>query len=103
MEALRLISLISDILLMVIGVYLIATVARVYSLYQILGVSRTVMTPFLLVGALFALLGATELLEVFAIELGPPIHSVIMLLTAILFLYGLRDYHKMLKKTKEKT
>jgi len=59
------------------------------------------MTPFLIVGVLFAFGGISEFLAFFAIEIGLPFHSVIMSLVAILFLYGLREYQKMLVKAEE--
>lgn len=96
----ELISLVSDILLVFLGIYIIVVVTRVYSLYQSLGFSRTSMTPFLLVGAVFAFFGVTRHLEVF-VEVGRIVHSLTMLLAAVFLLFGLRNCHKMLMKAEE--
>ncbi len=101
MGLLEITSLVSNTLLVFIGIYIAFVVARVYSLYRTLGFSRTVITPFLLVGAGFALLGITELLEISAGELGSVLHSWTSLGTSVFLLYGLRTYHKMLMKAEE--
>ncbi len=92
------VSLVSDIFLVSLGVYVIAVILKVYSLYRTLGFSRTIITPFLLVGAAFAFSGVTELLGVFVGEIGSIAHSLTMLATAVFLVFGLSSYHKMLMK-----
>jgi len=94
--------LVSTGVLLLLGVYLIILISRVYSLYRSIGFSKTTITPFLLMGVLFAFAGVTELLEVFEEDVGHTVHSLIMLSTAALLAYGLRGYHKMLTKAEEK-
>lgn len=77
------------------------TVTRIHSIYRFLGLSKTVVTPFLLVGGLFYFLGITDLLEIFSQEFGSLIHSLAMLFVAILLVYGLQYYHETLKKLEE--
>jgi hypothetical protein len=101
LEPLEAISSVSDILLTLIGIYLIIVIARVYSLYRSLGFSRTVITPFLLAGAIFTFAGVTELLEVFIGEVGSVVHSLNMLVAAVFLTFGLRSYHRMLMRAEE--
>lgn len=94
-------SLVSNVILVFIGIYIVIVITKVYSLYRSLGFSRTVITPFLLVGVVFAFSGVTELLEIFVVEVGSVVHSLIMLVTAVFLMYGLSSYHKMLMKAEE--
>ena len=94
-------TLVSNLLTVCLGVFIFIVVARVYSLYRSLGFSRTIITPFLLVGFMFTLCGVTQLLEVFVGELGFLIHSLVMLISAVYLLCGLKNYHNMLMKAEE--
>ncbi len=84
-----------------IGIYIVIVITKIYSLYRSLGFSRTVITPFLLVGVVFAFSGVTELLEGFIVEVGSVVLSLVMLVTAAFLMYGLSSYHKMLMKAEE--
>ena len=96
MNVINLISLVSNILLVFMGVYIVIVIRRVYSLYRSLGFFKTVVTPFLLVGVMFAVCGITQLLEIFCGELGFVIHSLVMMVAAVFLLCGFCNYHKML-------
>lgn len=102
MEFLTIMSLVLNTLLVFLGVYIVIVISRVYSLYRSLGFSKTVVTPFLLVGFMFALCGITQLLEICGGEWGLLIHSLTMLVAAVFLLCGLCKYHKMLMKAEEK-
>lgn len=102
MESLpEVVTLVSATLMIILGTYLIIIIVRVYSLYRALGFSRTVLTPFPIVEALFAFVGISELLETVIGESGRVVHSLFMLVTVVFLLLGLHSYHEMLMKAEE--
>jgi len=88
-----------NVILTLVGVLGIILIARVYGLYRTLKVHRSIMSPMLLAGIFFALMGVTELLEAYLGEWGGVIHDIAMVLGGATFVYGLYGYHQMLRKT----
>lgn len=89
------------VLLFVVGVIVTIFILRVYSLYRIMQINRTVMTPMLFVGLFIALQGVTELIESYIGEIGQIAHAASMFLGAVFFLYGIYSYHQMLKRASQ--
>jgi hypothetical protein len=83
---------------MVVGALVVIMILRVYGLYRIMKINRSVMTPMLLVGLFIALSGITELTEDYLGEFGVGAHSIAMLLTGVSFAYGIYSYHQMLNR-----
>lgn len=92
------VNLILSVLLSILGAIAIVLILMVYDLYQTLKINRSVMTPMLFTGVFTALSGMSELFEAYLGEMGVTVHGVFMLLAAISFVYGIYEYHKMLKR-----
>lgn len=99
MEILDLAKTIMHVLLVFIGVLTVILIARIYKLYMIMKIHKTVMSPMLVAGIFIALMGVTELIEPYIKEVGHVVHALTMLLTAVSFTYGIYSYYKMLQKT----
>jgi len=99
LEILKLIELTLDAFLLIIGVGVIVLILKVYKLYQVMKIHKTVMSPMLLAGVFTALSGITEIIAPSLGELGHTIHTVSMFLAALFLIYGVYGYHQMLNKT----
>lgn len=97
-EVIELTSLLSHAILTFLGVLIVILILRVYSLYRIMKINRSVMTPMLFAGFFIAISGITELTRPIFGEFGHIIHTIAMLLAAAFFAYGVYGYHQMLGK-----
>ena len=90
--------LLFHLLVTVVGVFVAIVILRVYELYRIMKINRSVMTPMLFAGIFTALAGITELTAHYTGEVGEVVHAISMLLMAIFFAYGIYGYQQMLKR-----
>lgn len=97
-EVIELLSLIFDVILTFFGVLIVILILKVYDLYRIMKINRSVMTPMLFAGLFTAVSGITELVPPISSELGHMVHTISMLLGAAFFAYGIYGYHQMLGK-----
>jgi len=82
----------------VMGILIVAIILKVYNLYQVMKINRSVMTPMLFAGFFIALAELTELIASHFAETGEVVHTVAMFLAAVFFVYGIYGYHQMLNK-----
>jgi hypothetical protein len=98
-EVIASIELIFHVLLAVTGVFIVIIILKVYNLYQIMKINRSVMTPMLFAGVFAALSGISALIEANVGEVGHVAHELAMFLTVVFFAYGIYSYQQMLDRT----
>lgn len=86
------------VILIVLGSFVVIFILKVYDLYRVMKINRSVMTPMLLAGFFTAISGITELTHSMLGEMGHFAHTIAMLAAAAFLAYGIYQYHQMLNR-----